>query len=420
MTRRLLVFLFSILLLFSFLFGFQIGRLQSTPASTSENRDAVRGSGSGAPSDTVEPSSSKEEKPADLVDLKIFWDVWNRLHEKYVDSSVLIPKELVYGAIRGMVASLEDPYTVYMTPEETIEFQNSLDGTLEGIGAELTVKEKLLSIVSIIQGSPAEKAGLQPNDVILEINQQTAADMTIYQAITKIRGKRGTKVTLLILRQTDGPKPFEVTLTRDKIDLDSVVMEEKGNGIFYLAIHQFTDRTKNEFQEMIQKILLKEPKGFILDLRSNGGGYLDIAVDILSAFLSGKKEAVKIQRRSPTPDDVIFVDNSAQLADIPLVVLVNDASASASEIVAGAIQDHKRGVVIGERTFGKGSVQEVESLPDSSSLRITIAKWVTPRGRSIDEVGIAPDIEISLSEEDLKKGVDPQLEKAVFYLQDLK
>lgn len=365
-----------------------------------------------------EPESGASEiRPEKKIDLKIFWDVWKRVEEKYVDSSVLLPKEMVYGAIRGMVRALDDPYTVYMTPEETIEFQNSLDGTLEGIGAELTVKEKLLTIVSVIKNSPAEKAGLKSDDAILEIDGETAAEMTIYNAITKIRGKRATKVKLLIFRRDNGIEPFEVEITRDKISLDSVTVEAKEKGIFYIGVHQFTDRTGEEFKNVVRDLLLKNPKGIVLDLRANGGGYLDISVDMLSEFIGKKKVAVKIQRRNEKDNSEVFVADSPSLPDVPLVVLVNRASASASEIVAGAVQDHKRGIVIGEVTFGKGSVQEVESLPDKSSLRVTIAKWLTPNGRSIDKVGIKPDMIVEADEEDLKKGRDLQLEKAVEHLE---
>lgn len=429
MNRRIFPFLSAVLVLFSFLFGLQIGKLQNNATGNlkpeisnvsnetePEFSEKIEGSLSGDSSGSADSTNSSKDELEKKTDLRVFRDVWKRLEEKYVDASAILPKEMVYGAIRGMVSALDDPYTVYMTPEETVEFQNSLDGTLEGIGAELTVKDKLLTIVSVIKNSPADKAGLKPDDAILEIDDEISAEMTIYNAITKIRGKRGTKVKLLIFRRDDGTDPFEVEIRRDKISLDSVTTEEKGDGIFYIGVHQFTDRTGEEFKNVVKDLLFKDPKGVILDLRGNGGGYLDIAVDMLSEFIGKKKVAVKIQRRNERDNSEVFLGESPSLKDVPLVVLVNRASASASEIVAGAAQDYKRGIVMGEVTFGKGSVQEVETLPDKSSLRVTIAKWLTPNGRSIDKVGITPDIVIETTEEDMKKGRDLQVEKAMEYL----
>lgn len=356
--------------------------------------------------------SSQDENPADL---SLFWKVWGIVSDLYVDETALNKQTMVYGAIKGMVASLDDPYTVFMTPDETKDFDESLNGTLEGIGAELTVKEGVLVIISPLKNSPAEKAGLLPGDVVYKIDGNITSDLTLFEAITKIRGAKGTTVTLTMLRK--GKKdPFDVAIVRDEVNIESVSMEDKGKGIYYIAINQFSDNTKTEFDKAIQQILLKEPKGIVLDLRYNGGGYLDISVDILSEFLKGKTEAVTIKRRDAKDNETMYVSGNAPLAEVPLVVLVNKGSASASEIVAGAVQDHKRGVVMGEQTFGKGSVQEVDKLPDGSSLRITIAKWYTPSGKNISEVGITPDIEVSLTEQDAEAKRDPQLDSAVKYL----
>ena len=360
--------------------------------------------------------SSQDENPADL---SLFWKVWGIVSDLYVDETALNKQTMVYGAIKGMVASLEDPYTVFMTPDETKDFDESLNGTLEGIGAELTVKEGVLVIISPLKNSPAEKAGLLPGDVVYKIDGNITSDLTLFEAITKIRGAKGTTVTLTMLRK--GKKdPFDVAIVRDEVNIESVSMEDKGKGIYYIAINQFSDNTKTEFDKAIQEILLKDPKGIVLDLRYNGGGYLDISVDILSEFLNGKIEAVTIKRREAKDNETMYVSGNAPLAEVPLVVLVNKGSASASEIVAGAVQDHKRGVVMGEQTFGKGSVQEVDKLPDGSSLRITIAKWYTPSGKNISEVGITPDIEVALTEQDAEAKRDPQLDSAVKYLLGVK
>lgn len=400
MSRRSLSVFIPVVIIFSFLFGLQVGKLNGTPAGADQSKHIL--------SSFIDPTA-----PKDAVDLGLFWDVWNRLQTHYVDPKVLNPQEMVYGAIRGMVSSLDDPYTVFMDPNESKEFKNNLRGTLQGIGAELTVKDKNLTVMSVLKGSPAEKVGLKSDDIILNINDEVAIDMTIYQAITKIRGEKGTPVRLLIFRKDKGD-PFEVTIIRDTIHLDSITFEEKPGGIFYIGLHQFTDSTMMEMTEAISKILLKEPKGVILDLRNNGGGYLDTAVDVLSEFISGKKEVVTIRQRDIKDDQKKYTSGAARLAGIPLAVLVNGSSASASEIVAGAVQDLKRGVVIGEKTYGKGSVQEIEDdLKLEASLRITIAKWLTPLGRSIDKVGIMPDREVKLTENDIKKKADPQLDAAM-------
>lgn len=398
MTRRSLSILIPVVIVFSFLFGLQVGKLNTDPET----------GGKGYVLSSFIDSTSNS-RPS----LSLFWNVWDRLHDQYVDPKSLDSEAMIYGAIKGMVASLEDPYTVFMDPNETKEFKNNLQGTLEGIGAELTVKDKNLVIMSVLKDSPAQKAGLKSNDIILEIDGVIATDMTVYQAITKIRGQKGTPVKLLIFRK-DNRDPFDVTIVRDTIHLDSITFEEKGNGIFYIGLHQFTDSTKMELESIISKIILKDAKGIILDLRNNGGGYLEVAVDVLSELLSGKKEVVTIRKRDMKDDTKRFTSGSARLANIPLVVLINGSSASASEIVAGAVQDFKRGTVMGEKSYGKGSVQEIEdNLQNSASMRITIAKWLTPLGRSIDKVGIIPDTAVKLTEDDFKKDRDPQLDAAM-------
>lgn len=385
----------------------------------SKNAHASGGTQQEVPSPVAALSSLlSSENGAMPADLSLYWNVWKNVSDLYVDETALDKQKMIYGSIKGMVASLDDPYTVFMTPDETKDFDESLNGTLEGIGAELTVKDQVLVIISPLKNSPAEKAGLLPADIVYKIDGNITSDMTLFEAITRIRGPKGTKVTLTILRKGK-QDPFDVAITREAVNIDSVSMEDKGNGIYYIAINQFSDNTKTEFDNAIQNILLKEPKGIVLDLRYNGGGYLDISVDILSEFLKDKVEAVTIKRRDSKDDETLYVSGNAPLADVPLVVLVNQGSASASEIVAGAVQDHKRGIVMGEQTFGKGSVQEVDKLPDGSSLRITIAKWYTPGEKNISEVGITPDIVVEMTEDDVEAKRDPQLDAAVKYLQDL-
>jgi len=349
------------------------------------------------------------------VDMQLFWDVWGLLAGKYVDPQVLDYKEMVYGAIRGMVYSLDDPYTTFLTPKENKDFQASMEGTLEGIGAELTLRHGLITVVSPLKNSPAKRAGIQPEDIILKIDGVDVEEYTFEQAVTKIRGPKGSKVTLTIVRDNH-PEPIEISITREAISISSVEWEMKGD-IALIELNQFGAKTKEEFSRAISEILAKRPSGIILDLRYNGGGYLEGAVDIASEFIE-KGKVVSVKKRNPEEDEVIYVNGKARAVSIPLVVLINRGSASASEIVAGAIRDHDRGVIIGETSFGKGTVQEVESLIDGSSLRVTVAKWYTPDNINITEVGIEPDIEVERTPDDIEAGLDPQLDAALGYLKN--
>ena len=353
------------------------------------------------------------------VDLSLFFDVWTELDSRYVDGTkVLDNQNFIYGSIKGLVSSLEDPYTVFMTPDETKEFEENLNSQLEGIGAELTVKDGMLVVLSPLKDSPAEKAGLKPGDIIFEINGETTSELTLFDAIMKIRGPKGTEVTLTIIRN-ELDEPFEVKITRDEINVESITFERLDGNIAYVSVNQFSDNTAEEFEKAVNDILLSSPKGVIIDLRYNGGGYLDIAVEIVSEFIEGKKPAVLIKTKDGKEDETFNTTGNARIPKTPLVVLVNEGSASASEIVAGAIQDAKRGLIMGQKTFGKGSVQEVELLRDGSSLRLTIAKWLTPSGRSINEVGITPDRIVEQKAEDMDKNIDTQLEEAKNYLINL-
>ena len=350
------------------------------------------------------------------VDMQLFWDVWSLLASKYVDPQALDYKNMIYGSIRGMVFSLEDPYTTFLTPKENKEFQDGMEGTLEGIGAELTLRHGLITVVSPLKNSPAKRAGIQPEDIILQIDGEDVENFTFEQAIMKIRGPAGTKVVLTIARKGH-PEPLDISIIRETINISSVEWQMVGD-IAVIELNQFIAKTKEEFSKAISEILPKRPKGIVLDLRYNGGGYLDGAVDIVSEFIE-KGEVVSVKKRDPEEDEVIYVNGKARIASIPLVVLINKGSASASEIVAGAIRDHGRGIIIGEPSFGKGTVQEVENLIDGSSLRITVAKWYTPNNVNISEVGIVPDIEVEPTIEDMEADRDPQLDAALEYLKNL-
>jgi len=364
------------------------------------------GSDSGSMSETISHT-----------DLGLFWEVWGVLNNKYVEEDVVDAEERVHGAIKGMVRSFGDPYTVFMTPDETESFSASLEGTLEGIGAELTVEDSALTVVTPLKNSPAERAGLLPGDFIYQIEGEVTSDMSLFDAIMKIRGEKGTTVTLTIIR--DGvSQPFDVSIVRDSIDIESVSREDLDGEIVYISVNQFNDKTNNEFNKIVSELVLNEPKGVIVDLRFNGGGFLDIAVELLSYFFPSDTEAVIIKERGKE-DNVMLTNGNPKLLNVPLVVLINEGSASASEIFAGAVQDHERGILMGTQSFGKGSVQEVLTFKDGSSIRVTIAKWLTPDGNSINEVGLEPDIKVEISDEDIELEYDAQKEAALKYLIDL-
>jgi carboxyl-terminal processing protease len=362
-----------------------------------------------------------ETAQTEPINLDLFWEVYHRLEQNYVDPTALDTENELYGAIKGMVNALGDPYSVFMSPEETQEFQASLGGTLQGIGAELSMKDGNLVVVAPLKGSPAEKAGLKTGDVIYKIDELFVDDLTLWDAIRAIRGEPETTVTLTIFRKgTDNS--FQLPIQRAEINVPSVELKFYGENenIAYLSIYQFGDKTEAEFDAAVRELLLKPVDGIVLDLRDNGGGFLDTSVNILSDFIEGKQKAVVTKHRDEKKNEIYYTNESARIATIPLVVLVNKGSASASEIFAGAIQDYKRGIVMGTQTFGKGSVQVVEVLNDGSSLRMTIAKWYTPKDRSINDVGITPDIVVELTEEQMTNEQDPQLEAALTYLLELK
>ena len=342
------------------------------------------------------------------VDFGIFWEAWNKVMDNFVGNPD--SQKMVYGAVKGMVEALGDPYSSFMEPGETRNFLEDLSGEISGIGAELDLREGKLLIVAPLSDSPAEKAGLKPQDQILKIDDESTENITLEEAVSKIRGNAGTKVKLTIIR-TDWKEPQEIEIERAKIRIESVKWEIKDDNIAYIQINQFGDDTTDLIKAAAKEIENKKPKGIILDLRNNPGGYLEKAIDVTSIFMpSGTvvKEQFKdghIEEEKTSLDPI--------LDKYKLIILINKGSASASEIVAGALQDAGQGKLIGEKTFGKGSVQNLEQLAGGSTLRLTTAKWLTPKGRAIDEVGIEPDIKIEISDEDQNAGRDSQLDRAI-------
>lgn len=354
--------------------------------------------------------------PEGKLDLRRYWSVWEKVQDGYVDAEHIDEEAAVYGSIKGLVNSLGDKYSAFMTPDETALFQSSLNSELEGIGAELSEQEGQLVVVSPIKNSPAERAGIKPGDFIVAIDGVDATDYTFFDAIKNIRGEKGTEVKLTIVRAIDENSygdPFDVTIVRDEILLDSVVTEVLDGNIYHISVNQFSDDTVSEFFKAAQDALLGGAEGLIVDLRYNGGGYLEAAVDIFGEFVPEDQTAVIVESGATKEREMYKTSGSGRLSEIPLVVLVNEGSASASEILAGAIQDFGIGTVVGTQTFGKGTVQQIDILPDGSALRLTIAKWFTPNDRTIEDVGIAPDVVVEQTE-DLEE--DAQLDKAISIL----
>jgi len=356
--------------------------------------------------------------PQDL-NFKLFWEVWQKVKLDAVDHNVT-DQDLFYGAVRGVVGALKDPYSVFFTPDETKKFNEELSGSFEGIGAEIGFnKNNILSIIAPLPGTPAERAGLKAEDMILKIDGQDTADINLDEAVSKIRGPKSTEVTLNIFREGFS-EPKDFAIIRDRIQIESVKWEmketkesptQKSGQVAYMKISHFNADTAAKFEKIVMPVLQKNPDGIILDLRNNPGGFLDVSVDI-AGFWTGDKTVVIEQIKGDKKEE-LKGNGVARFQDIPTVVLVNGGSASASEIVAGALQDHGRAKIVGTKTFGKGSVQELESLGNGSSLKLTVAKWLTPKGISISEKGITPDVEVKFTDKDFEEKKDPQLDKAL-------
>lgn len=344
------------------------------------------------------------------LDFSLFWKVWDLLRAKYVDKNALDAQQLVYGAIRGMLKAAGDPYTTFFDPEETKSFSEDLQGSFDGIGAELGVKEDVLTVIAPLENSPAQKAGLRAGDKIIKIGDKATVDISVYEAVDLIRGKRGTEIKLTIFRQGE-ENTKEVSIIRDKIEIKSVVLEFREN-IAYVKINKFGEETAKEFDAAANEIILKSATGIVLDLRNDPGGFLDKAVLIASRMIPKGKVVVIEEDQSGKRRELNTLGGD-RLSNLPTVILINEGSASASEILAGAMRDNRGSKLIGKKSFGKGSVQELINLPGESSVKITVAKWLTPNGDYIMEKGINPDIEVDYTEDNFNKKEDPQLDKAL-------
>ena len=406
--RNIRFILFLILPILSFLLGWSLNQ------KSNDHTSSVTIKVEEEPSDKnllktlgVKPYVYGKIKPDD-IDLDIFWETWNALEANYLKTGKFKTQEQIYGATKGLVNSLEDPYTVFMTPEENEQFATSIDGEFEGIGAEITIRDQQLMVVSPLKGSPAELAGLKPKDKIFKIDGEPSFGLSIEEAVLKIRGPKGEKVVLTIIREGE-KKPLDITIVRDHIVIEAIEWEMQDD-VAVIEVAQFGTNLMAEFEEAATQILLENPRGMIIDLRNNGGGLLDVCVDLMGEFLE-EQIAVKTSGRGFGNTGDLMTGKGGSFLNIPLVVLINEGSASASEIFAGAIQDYDRGVILGAKSFGKGSVQNVLPLSDGSSLKVTIAEWNTPDGKSIHEEGIMPDEEVE-NDDDEENG-DEVLKRAL-------
>ncbi|MEK7581277.1 MAG: S41 family peptidase [Patescibacteria group bacterium] len=372
--------------------------------------------GSVIPNITVTNQLSKNQN----VDFSLFWNVFDTLPKKYLDKDSVDGQKMLYGAISGMVRSLGDPYTAFLDPKQNESIRSEIAGSYEGIGIQLGFdKDKRLAVIAPLRGTPAEKEGIQAKDLILKIDDKDTFDMTLPEAVDLIRGQAGTNIKMQFLRE-GADKPYDKTLTRAKIDVKTVNVdyrqsfsankENKGKQVAVIEVSRFGEKTDEEWDKAVGEVLTRGVSGVIVDMRNNPGGLLSSSLHLAGEFIRG---TVVQQEFSDGSKNSLPADHAGRLLKMPMVVLVNGGSASAAEIFSGAMQDNKRAKLVGEKTFGKGTVQDVIELPGGSGLHITIARWLTPKGNSIHHVGITPDIIVERADNEKEQNKDSQLEKAL-------
>jgi carboxyl-terminal processing protease len=395
-SRVLIIFSAIFFSAIFFIVGFSIGKNQQ---KTEVSFDLA----------TIENKNGNEE-----VDFTLFWDVWDLVKDKYVDHDSLKAQDMIDGAINGMLSATGDPYTMFLNEEKFAELTEDLNGNFEGIGAEIGIKDNILTVITPLEESPAQQAGLRAGDKIIEIEGESSAEMTIEEAVKKMRGPKGTELHLKIFRINDEDTETEdVTVIRDTIHIDSVRVDFLENDIAHIKLMQFGEDTIKEFNKIISKIKQNKTKGIILDVRNDPGGILQTAVVISSKFLPSNTVVV-MEEDAQDKRTKLYTTGAHPFVDIPLVVLINEGSASASEILAGALRDNRDDItIVGQQSFGKGSVQELIPTSSLTAAKITVAKWLTPNGEQINEKGIAPDVEVEYTSDDYEKEIDPQLDKAI-------
>ncbi len=346
------------------------------------------------------------------IDFSPFWTTWKIINDKYVSDDGATNQEKVWGAIGGLVSSLKDPYSVFLPPEETEMFESDISGNFEGVGMEIGIRDKILTVIAPLKGSPAENAGILPEDKIIKIDETPTVDLSVDKAVKLIRGKKGTAVKLLIIRG-DKDEPVEISVVRDVINIPTIDTETRGD-VFIIKLYNFSANSPYLFRESLREFSISGKDKLILDLRGNPGGYLEAAVDMASWFLPAGKVVVR-EDFGKKAEPIIYRSRGYDVfnENLKMAILVNGGTASASEILAGALREHGKAKLVGEKTFGKGSVQELVKVTTESSLKITVARWLTPNGISISKDGLKPDVEAKITKEDLEKEIDAQMDKAV-------
>ena len=349
------------------------------------------------------------------VDFDTFWKAWNIINEKYVpttSSTTPTDQEKVWGAIQGLAASTGDPYTVFFPPVEAKSFGEQISGSFEGVGMEVDIKDNVLTVVAPLKDSPAYKAGIKAGDKIIGIDKKSTQGVAVSDAIAMIKGKKGTTVSFTLLRE-GSTSPLTISVVRDVINVPAIKTESIGD-VFVIHMYSFSAQSADEFRKALREFVESGKIKLILDLRGNPGGYLEAAVDIASWFLPSGKMIVSEQSKNLAFSQEyrsrgynIFNDK------LKFVILIDGGSASASEILAGALSEHDKAVLVGKKTYGKGSVQELIDITPETSLKVTVAKWLTPKGHSISKAGIEPQVEVELDQEKFKKGIDTQMLKAI-------
>ncbi len=350
-------------------------------------------------------------------DFSIFWQAWDLLKSNHIRGAELKDKDLIYGAIEGLINSAGDSHTVFFRPDDSQKFAEDIQGEFGGIGAELGVKDDYVVVIAPLEDTPASRAGIKAGDKILEVDNKPIQKVDVNDVVKKIRGTIGTKVILTILSNGD-TKPREITLIRETITVPTLKWEIKDNNIAYVQLFSFNEKAPYLFYKAAMGILSSDAKGMVLDLRNDPGGYLEVAVNIAGWFLNKGETVVGEVFRSGKKSDFL-ASGTGTFKNMPIVILVNKGSASASEILAGALRDNNKTKLIGENTFGKGTVQEMESLQDGSQIKMTIAKWVLPSGHEIDKEGLSPDIEIKITDKDAEAKKDSQLDRALEEIQKM-
>lgn len=353
----------------------------------------------------------------EALDFSLFWEAYNKLQDNFVNGKNIDKQKIIYGAISGMVKALDDPYTVFFPPKEAKVFEEDVRGVFEGVGMEIGIRKGQLQVIAPLEGTPAKRAGLRPGDKILKVDDTSTVDMTLDEAVRLIRGPKGTKVVLTIFRDT-WDKSREIEIERTVIEIPSLSLEIRQDKIAYLKLFHFSEKAATDFRKAAIEILNSDAQKIVLDLRNNPGGLLEVAQNIGGWFLQ-RGEIVAIEDFGNGKKTEFNSQGPSRLANYPIVVLINEGSASAAEILAGALRDNRGVLLVGTKSFGKGSVQTLEKLRDGSSLKITVARWLTPKGATLSGNGLEPDIKVEMTDEDFNQGKDPQLEKALEVIKNL-